>query len=63
MSREEEMNKLLIEHEVMWEEMQCVHRDFWTARHAYYHYLITNSFIELEDFHMFKMVLGKREGK
>ena len=62
-SREERMEKLLTEHEVMWEEMQDVYNDFWTARDKYYRYLINNKFMELEDFHIYKMVLGRRNKK
>ena len=63
LSRSEEMEKILIEHEVMWGEMQGVHRDFWTARDKYYNYLVSNNIIKVEDFHVYKMVLGRRCGK
>ena len=59
-SREEQMDKLLTEHEVMWEEMKDVYNDFWTARDKYYKYLTSNNFMELKDFHVYKMVLGRR---
>ena len=62
-SREERMEKLLIEHEVMWDEMQDVYNDFWNARDKYYKYLVSNNFMELEDFHIYKMVLGRRNKK
>ena len=62
-SREEQMDKLLTEHEVMWEEMQDVYNDFWTARDKYYKYLTSNNFMELKDFHVYKMVLGRRNKK
>ena len=62
-SREERMEKLLIKHEMMWEEMQDVYNDFWTARDKYYTYLVSNNFMELEDFHIYKMVLGRRNNK
>jgi len=62
-SREDRMEKLLTGHEVMWEEIQDVYNDFWTARDKYYKYLVSNNFMELEDFHVFKMVLGRRQAK
>ena len=62
-SREERMEKLLTEHEVMWEELQEVYNDFWNARDKYYKYLVSNNFMELEDFHVYKMVLGRRNKK
>tara|TARA_R110000868_G_scaffold55184_5_gene171681 strand:+ start:2935 stop:3189 length:255 start_codon:yes stop_codon:yes gene_type:complete len=62
-SREDQMEKLLTEHEVMWEELQDVYDDFWTARDKYYRYLISNNFMELKDFHVYKMVLGRRNKK
>jgi hypothetical protein len=62
-SREEQMDKLLTEHEVMWEEMKDVYNDFWTARDKYYKYLTSNNFMELKDFHVYKMVLGRRNKK
>lgn len=61
--REEQMEKLLTEHEVMWEELQEVYNDFWTARDKYYKYLVSNNFMELKDFHIYKMVLGRRNKK
>ena len=51
------VKKILTEHEVMWDEMQEVHRDFWTARDKFYKYLIDNNFMAEEDFHIYKMVL------
>jgi trans-2-enoyl-CoA reductase len=62
-SREEQMEKLLTEHEVMWEDLQEVYDDFWTARDKYYKYLTSNNFMELKDFHVYKMVLGRRNKK
>ena len=62
-SREEQMEKLLIEHEVMWEDLQEVYDDFWNARDKYYKYLTSNNFMELKDFHVYKMVLGRRNKK
>ena len=62
-SREEQMEKLLTEHEVMWEDLQEVYDDFWTARDKYYNYLVSNNFMELKDFHVYKMVLGRRNKK
>ena len=62
-SREEQMEKLLTEHEVMWEDLQEVYDDFWNARDKYYNYLTSNNFMELKDFHVYKMVLGRRNKK
>ena len=62
-SREEQMEKLLTEHEVMWEELKEVYDDFWNARDKYYKYLTSNNFMELKDFHVYKMVLGRRNKK
>lgn len=62
-SREEQMEKLLTEHEVMWEELKEVYDDFWNARDKYYNYLVSNNFMELKDFHVYKMVLGRRNKK
>lgn len=62
-SREEQMEKLLTEHEVMWEDLQEVYDDFWNARDKYYNYLVSNNFMELKDFHVYKMVLGRRNKK
>ena len=62
-SREEQMDKLLTEHEVMWEDLQEVYDDFWNARDKYYNYLVSNNFMELKDFHVYKMVLGRRNKK
>ena len=62
-SREEQMEKLLTEHEVMWEDLQEVYDDFWNARDKYYKYLTSNNFMELKDFHVYKMVLGRRNKK
>ena len=62
-SREEQMEKLLTEHEVMWEDLQEVYDDFWNARDKYYKYLVSNNFMELKDFHVYKMVLGRRNKK
>ena len=62
-SREEQMDKLLTEHEVMWEELKEVYDDFWNARDKYYNYLVSNNFMELKDFHVYKMVLGRRNKK
>lgn len=58
--RQENMNKVLNEHEVMWDEMQEVHKDFWTARDKFYKYLTDNNFMDEKDFHIYKMVLFER---
>ena len=63
LSTEGQINDILIEHEVMWDEMCLVHGEFGLAREKYYQYLISNNFMQKEDFHIFKMVLGKRENK
>jgi len=51
------VKKILIDHEVIWNEMQHVHRDFWTARKKFYIYLTSNNFMSEKDFHIYKMVL------
>ena len=56
-SKSENMKKLLLEHEVMWEELQEVYNDFWTARDKFYKYLTSNNFMKESDFHIYKMML------
>ena len=55
--RRDNVKNILTEHKVMWDEMQEVHRDFWTARDKFYKYLTSNDFMAEEDFHIYKMVL------